>query len=126
MEIGLRGSVRGHQAVSHGDEEDFVGAAEHGVPSPGGGDLVFCAGSKWHNVDFGPAGFVGEIGQPAAIGREAAVVLADCHVRGGGRLEGLAVTGQGQNPIRKDSFSRFQIQGQVLPSGDQSMGDPLI
>jgi hypothetical protein len=45
--------VRGHQAVSHGDEEEFVVAAKHGVPSPGGGDLGFGAGSKWHNVDFG-------------------------------------------------------------------------
>jgi len=93
VETGLCGSVRGRQAVSHRDKEEFVVAAEEGVPSAGGGDLGFGAGSKWHNVDFGPACFIGEISQPAAIGREAAVVLADRHVRGGGRLEELAVAG---------------------------------
>ena len=125
MEIGLRGSVRGHEAVSHGDEEEFVIAAEDGVPSAGGGDLGFGAGSKGHDVDFGPAGFIGEISEPSAIGREAAVVLAGRHVGGGGWLEDLAVGGlvvarlslgdQRQNPIGKDSFFRFQIEGKILP-----------
>jgi hypothetical protein len=115
VEIGLHGSVRRHQAVSHGDEEEFVTATENGVPSAGGGDLGFGAGCKWHHVDFGPAGFVGEISQPAAIGREAPVVLAHRHMGSGGCLEELAVAGQGQNPIGEDSLSRFQIQGEVFP-----------
>jgi hypothetical protein len=74
--------------------------------------------------------FIGEISQPAAIGREAAVVLANRHVGGGGRLEdlavaGLVVVGQGQNPIG-DSFSRSRSRERYFPSGDQSMGEPLI
>ena len=93
MEVGLREGVRGDQAVAHGDVEEFLAAAEHGVPSSGSGDLGFGAGSEGHNVDFGAAGFVREIGQPAAIGGEATVVLAGGHVGGGGRLEDLAVAG---------------------------------
>ena len=56
--------MRGHQAISHGDEEKFIVAAEDGVPSTGGGDLRF--GSRWkrHNVDFRPAGFVREVREP--------------------------------------------------------------
>jgi hypothetical protein len=115
VETGLCTKVCGHEAVSHGDEEEFLATAENRVPSAGSGDLGFCAGSKRHDVDFGPAGFIGEISQPAAIGREASVVLADRHVRGGGRLEELAVAGQRHNPIGKDSVSRFQIEGKVFP-----------
>ncbi len=47
MEIGLRGSVCGHQAVSHGDVEELVAAAEDGIPSAACGDLGFGAGFKW-------------------------------------------------------------------------------
>jgi hypothetical protein len=81
-------------------KSSFV-AAEDSVPSPGGGDLGFGTRFKWHNVDFGPACLIGEISQPPAIGREAAVVLADRHVGGGGRLEGLRSPVKGRIQLEK-------------------------
>src|SRR5579872_560351 len=109
--------MRGHKAVSHGDIEEFVAATEHGIPPAGGGDLGFSARGKGHNVDFGPAGLVREISEPTAVGRETTVVLAGRQVRGGGWLEGLAVAGQGQNPIRKHSIFRFQVEREKFSVG---------
>ncbi len=129
VETALCSKVRGHEAIPHGDVEEFLAAAKEGIPSAGVGDLGFCASFKRHHVDFGPAGFIGEISQPAAIGREASVVLADRHVRGGGRLEELAAAVAEVNGIIQlekipslDSRSRERY----FPSGDQSMGEPLI
>ena len=114
VEVRLTRSLGSHEAVSHGGVEEFVVAAEDGVPSASRGDLSFCAGAEGHNVDLGPSAFVGEVGEPAAIGREAAIVLAHVHVSARGRLEGRAVSDQGQHPIGKDSLFGFQIKGEIF------------